>query len=67
VSLLGIERKDLPCYLAVGHSERSDGFRPKATHGFEAMPAVRSPESGPWGKNCDNRIEKTPSLVDNVS
>src|ERR1700692_872695 len=45
VSLLRVHRKNLPGYLAVSHDERSNGFRPKAAHGFEAMPAIRSPEA----------------------
>jgi hypothetical protein len=27
------------------------------------MPTVGSPEPAPWGENCDNRVEKTPCLI----
>ena len=64
---LRIQREDLPGYLAFRDDQRSDGFRPKAAHGFEAMPAVGSPETAaPWRENCDDRIEKTPCLIDDV-
>jgi hypothetical protein len=66
VSFLCIQRQDLPCYFAVCHNERSNGFRPKAAHGFEAMPAIRSPESSLWCDHCDDRVEKTPGFVDDI-
>jgi hypothetical protein len=31
------------------------------------MPAIRSPEASLWCDYSDDRVEKTPSLVDNVS
>jgi hypothetical protein len=31
------------------------------------MPAVGSPEPDPRGENCDDRIEKTPCLIDDIS
>ena len=31
------------------------------------MPPVRGPEPADWGYNSNNRIEKTPYLVDDVS
>src|ERR1700756_4318217 len=31
------------------------------------MPAVGSPESEPRGENCDDRVEETPRLVDDIS
>ena len=31
------------------------------------MPTVGSPEPAPWGENCDNRVEKTPCLIDDIS
>lgn len=66
VSLLRIEREDLPGYLAVIRDERSNGFRPKAAHGFEAMPAIWSPEPSLRCDYSNNRVEKTPSFVDDV-
>ena len=67
MSLLRIQGEDLPGYLAVSHDERSNGFRPKAAHGFEAMPAIRSPEAFLRRDDSDDRVEKTPCFVDNVS
>ena len=66
MSLLRIQREDLPGYFAVSHDECSDGFRPKAAHGFEAMPAIRSPEASLRCDHSDDRVEKTPGFVDDV-
>jgi hypothetical protein len=30
------------------------------------MPTVGSPEPDPWGQNCDDRVEKTPCLIDDI-
>jgi hypothetical protein len=67
VGLLRIEREDLPGYFAVSHDKRSNGSRPKAAHGFEAMPAVGSPEAILRRDHSDDRVEKTTRFVDNVS
>ena len=66
VSLLRIQREDLPGYFTVRHDERCNGFRPQAAHGLEAMPAIRSPEASLWCDHSDDRVEKTPGFVDNV-
>jgi hypothetical protein len=47
-------------------SSRSNGFRPKAAHGFEAMPAIRGPETSLRRDHCDDRVEKTPGFVNDV-
>src|SRR6202030_3851477 len=59
-------REDLPGYFAVSHDERSNGFCPKAAHGFEAMPAIRSPEASLRCHDRDDRVEKTPGFVDDI-
>ena len=63
MSLLRIQCQDLPGYLAVRDDERSNGFRPKAAHGLEAMPAVGCPEASTRRDDCDDRVEKNPVLL----
>jgi len=67
VSLLRIQREDLPGYLAVSYNERCNGFRPQSAHRFEAMPAIRSPETSLRCDHSDNRVEKTPGFIDDIS
>src|SRR4051812_32489033 len=55
-----VQSQDLPRYLSFCDDQRRDGLSPKA------MPAVGSPEAAAGRDDSDDRIEKTPSLINDV-
>src|ERR1019366_8301562 len=63
---LRVQSQYLPRNLAFRDDERRDGLCPKAPHGLEAMPAVWGPENASGCDDRDDRVEKVPSLANDV-
>jgi hypothetical protein len=61
-----VQSQDLPRNLAFCDDQSRDGLSSKAAHGLEAMPPVGGPEAAARRHDSDDRVEKTPSLTDNV-
>ena len=66
MGLFCVERQDLPRNFAISDNERRNRLGSKAAHGFQAMPAIRSPESIVGRSNGDDRIKETPGFVDHI-
>src|SRR3954451_6844366 len=61
-----VQSQDLPRYLSFWDDQRRDRLSPKAAHSLKAMPAVGSPEAAAGRDDSDDRVEKTPSLINDV-
>src|SRR5215469_9872007 len=66
VRLLGVQGKNLPCDFAVGDHESGDGSRSETAHCFQSMATIRRPEAAMGRNNRDDRVEKSPGLVDDI-
>jgi hypothetical protein len=64
--LFRIEREDLPRHFTIGYNESGDRFCSQSAHGFQPVSAVRSPESMVGRCHSDDRIKKTPRLVNDI-
>jgi hypothetical protein len=66
VRLFGIERQDLPRHFTISDNQGGNRLGSKAAHGFQAMAAIRSPESIVGRSDGDDRIKETSGLVDHI-
>jgi hypothetical protein len=67
VRFLGIKGEDLPRHFTICNYESGNRFRSQATHGFEPMAAVGSPKAVPRRRYHNDWVEKSSSLIDDVS